>query len=167
MTSRARKTYHTRIDEARARLGLGPSEWAAEALMSRPQLLRYRQGRAEPHVENLAKLVRAARRMSGARVKASDFYDLREDEPVNPKRARYVELTNQGEVKTRLEALLRREGVRPTHLARQAAMSRQVCRRLREDKADMMVSTLGRIVKALRRMGLDVKAADVADVGED
>lgn len=128
--------------------------------------MRYRAGLSEPQVNTLARLVLAARRIAGKRVKASDFYDLGESEPLNRRPVRYFERRKIEDVNTRLEATLLREHVRPTDLANKAGLSRQALRRLRRGQAIMTVSTLAQIVRAFRRMGRDVKASDIADVGD-
>ena len=164
---RALKSYETKFDRGRVRHGLGPTEWATETGIPRTQLLRYRAGEEEPQVETLAKLVRSAAVITGRSIKASDFVELGEDEPVHAVRVQDCPWRKYKQPKTRLEALLIREHVRPEHLAAAAPLSRTFLHRLRKKKATMMVTTLARIVRALRRMGRDVKASDVVDVGED
>jgi hypothetical protein len=160
------RNYDTRLDQMRAALGIGPLRWAIAANVARQTLQKYRSGQIEPGVEPFARLVRAARRLSRKPVTASDFYDLGESEPVNPIRLHEAQRKPKQPVTTRLEATLVREGVRPRHLARASGVSALSVLRHRTGEVQMMIGTVAVYVRALRRMGRDVRPSDVADVGD-
>lgn len=135
--------------------------------MARTQLGDYRAGRKEPRINALADLVSSASRLLGRRVKASELYDLGEDTPVatprHRRRRRYVPKTYA----TRFDRLLVRLDVPQNSLARESGISRQGLRRFRMNRTNPLVSSIRRIVIALRRMGHPVKASDVAPIGEE
>lgn len=172
MTERSHreKDYDTRIDQFRRRHNIRASAWAAEAGISRSLLARYRADAADPHIETFAKLVRAARKITGLPVRASDLYDVGEDEPVNPEPALRRNGARGGVREfydTRFDGCLIREGVLPAHLARESGISRPTILRKRTGEESFRVGVLARFVRALRRMGREVQASDLADVGED
>lgn len=78
-----RRDYDTLLDRFRRKEGIPLLLWAEEAGMNRTQLGKYRSGKLEPSAVTLSDLVRAAKRIIGCPVKASDLYDLGEDEPLN------------------------------------------------------------------------------------
>lgn len=164
--------YRTKLDEFLRQHGIRASEWALEAGIPVRQLTRYRSGRGTPSTGTLAILVRAAQKITGQRIRAQDLLDVGDEEPLN--RAMDEEElpppTNGKRLQTRINRCMTREGVRPARRAREAGVSRQNLLRLRTDTArgrGMSVGVLRALVSAMRRMGRDVRASDVIDVGED
>src|SRR5690242_9613794 len=76
-----RRDYATRMDRFRAAEQIPILTWAQEAGMRRSQINRYRAGR-EPRTDVVARLVRAATRIVGRPVRASDLFDVGEDTPI-------------------------------------------------------------------------------------
>lgn len=165
------KSYDTRIDELRRRYRIPLSLWAAEAGIRRALLCRYRADVDVPMIYTLAKLVRAARAITGKPIQAKELYDLGEDEPVNiadPYPRREVPRGNvRRSYDTRLDRCLIAEGVLPSHLARESGITRPTILKKRTGAESQKVSVLAALVRAMRRMGRDVRASDLADVGED
>jgi hypothetical protein len=160
------RTYDTRIDRLRARLGIAPSAWADATRKPRGQLLRYRSNQAEPRCSVLADLVRGTRKLTQEPLRASDFYDLGEAEPLGS-----VQPTQRGwrrsrKFDTRFDRLLRTHSIIPSILATETGLSRRLIGLLQAGKLDPKVSTLAKLVRALRRMGADVCANDVVDIGD-
>jgi predicted transcriptional regulator len=162
--------YTTKLEKFRRQHGIRASEWAHEAGIPVRQLTRYRSGRGMPRTDTLAILVRAARKITGQGIRAQDLVDVGDEEPLNPSRDGDDGslLTNGERDQTRINRCMTREGVRPARLAREAGVSRQNLLRLRTDTGrGMSVTVLRALVTAMRRMGKDVRASDVADLGED
>lgn len=164
------KTYDTRMDRFRARENISIRQWAEAAGVARTQFNKYRSGKMTPGVLIFAALVRSASRIVARPVRASELYDLGEDEPVAPAPRECGRLQHSFVAKhynTRLDRLIRRLGVRPAALAREGGISRQALRRLRMRSGVSVVSTVRVIVSALRRMGHPVKASNIVDTGEN
>ena len=161
------KEYDTRLDRFRVREGIGIKEWAAEAGLRRTTLNRYRSGDEEPTSDYLANLVRSASRILQRSVRASELYDLGETEPLGRKVLEYRSSRGSRRLfESRLDILLRRVGLPPSALARNANMSEHTLLRIRSARSKPMVSSIRDLVLTLRRMGYDVKASDIVDVGE-
>lgn len=161
--------YDTRLDRFRVREGIGIKQWADQAGLRRTTLNRYRSASEEPTADYLAKLVRSASRILRRPVKASEIYDLGEGEPLGKNDLRRDYRTNEGSRKfyrSQLDTLLRRIGLPPSAFAREANISAHTLLRIRSQQASPMVSTLRALVVAMRRMGHDVTASDIADVGD-
>jgi len=161
-----RTAYNTRFDRFRSRERLDLSRWQKEAAIGRGQLLRYRTGAAEPRSDVLARLVRAAARLLNRPVRASELYDLGEDEPLGTPARTEGESALRKAYPTRFDQLLRRHGVADAQLVTVSRMSRQNIRKLRAGLETPRVRTIAGLVRALRRMRLDVRASDLFDVGE-
>lgn len=157
------RVFDTRIDRRRAGLGLTPGEWAAAADMPRGQLLRYRSGQAEPRARALARLVRAARDVTGKPVRASDFYDLGEDEPLGQRTEGRVH-RGRRQYQTRFGGTLDRYGFPLLLAARQARLSRRTITLFCAGKRDPRASTIATLVRAFRRMGADIAASDLFEL---
>lgn len=163
----ALRTYDTRFDCFRRQEKLDPSTWGAAAGMSRSQVNHYRSGHQMPKVTTLARLVAAAARLLGRPVRASELYDVGEDEPLGSRRFLESEGGRPRQTfDTPLDELIRRNNFRTADVADESGISRQLLLRYRAGRATMRVSSLARIVRAFRRNGFDVRASDVADVGE-
>ena len=160
------RDYDTRIDQFRTREGIGRAEWAIAADISRSQLTKYRAGIAEPRAGHLARLVSAAARILGRAVRASELYDLGEDEPLGHKTHDKPRAQNGVHYDSRLDSLMTRLGVGPAALAQAAQTSRMQIHSTRRG-VPPLVSTIRRIVIAFRHMGYDVKASEIVDVGEE
>jgi hypothetical protein len=94
---------------------------------------------------------------------------LGEDEPVNTTHP-YPRVRRKAYSKTysrRFERCLVREEIPPGRLAYEAGVSRQGLVRKRADSEAATVIYIAKIVRAMRRLGRDVRAADLFDVGED
>ena len=163
-----RKEYDTRLDRFRIRNALGVVSWAQAAGMSRNQLNKYRSG-VEPSAASLARLVRAASTLLGRRVTASELCDLGEHTAVcpivkPPPRRSYV----RKQYASRFDALIRRTGWPITPLAEELNISKVALLRLRaRAEHSPLAATVRKVVIGFRRLGHDVKASDVVDVGED
>lgn len=161
------KAYDTPVDRFRVRANLSIAEWAREAGMSRTQLGKYRSHAEELTVTSLAALTRAASRILQRRVRASELCDLGDTEPLgHPYRfaGGYNARIRYG---TPLDRFLRRIDVPPSPLARLIPLSPNQFRRIRADEAAPRVSTVRDLVRTLRRMGYDVKASELFDIGEN
>jgi hypothetical protein len=161
------KNYETRIDRCRAHYGILLWQWAAEAGIDRKIITRYRAGLDEPTERNLAKLVRAARKITGKQIRASEFFDLGEDEPLGPWRERQYASPGRKAYDTRFDRYLVREDVLTVDLARECGLSRQQVSRNRSGAAAFSRPGLEKVVRGLRRLGRDVRASDLVDVGDD
>jgi hypothetical protein len=163
------RSYDTRLDRCRRRYGIPLPLWAAESGVCSKVIGRYRSGEDDPMVQAVARLVRAARRITGQHISANDMFDLGEDEPLTPRRERLRSHASPGrrEYDTRVDHCLRREDVLPIHLAREAGLSRQAVYKKRTGQESFRAKILARTVRAMRRMGRDIRASDLADVGED
>lgn len=162
------KNYETRMDRCRVKYGIPLPIWSIESGIDRKVISRYRAGLDEPTERNLAKLVRAARKITGKPIKASEFFDLGEDEPLGPWRERpYPSSTLRGFYNTRFDRCLLREDVAPVDLARECGVTRQQVFKVRSRAAAFSRPGLERVVRGMRRMGRDVRASDLVDVGED
>jgi hypothetical protein len=161
------RAYNTQFDATRRRYGLDPKQWPHASHVSRGAISRYRVGVEEPLVETLARLVRAARQLSGRPVKASEFFDLGEAEPINligPKPARW----HFGKTyDTRFDKNLIRERVLPAQLARESGVLRATILRKPSGADSITVGMLAKFVRAMRRIGRATMASDSADLGED
>jgi hypothetical protein len=161
------KNYDTRMDRCRVSYGIDLSRWSAESGIDRKVLRRYRAGLDEPTERNLVKLVRAARRITGQQVLANEFFDLGEDEPLRPRRERQYKSPGRKAYNTRIDQCLLREDVLPIDLARAAGLSRQTVFKKRSGAEAFSIGILAKLVRGMRRLGRDVRAADLVDVGED
>jgi DNA-binding phage protein len=162
-------SYGTRLDRFRVRERIDLEQWAEKAGMRRTQLGKYRSGRGEPRADALARLVRAAAVLLYRPVKASELYDLGEDEAIAAEIHRFPQ-TGQEKIRrvydSKIDAYLRRIDAAPASVARAAGMSRQSLLNLRSEAALPMCSTIRALVIALRRRGYAVTASDLFDVGE-
>ncbi len=169
MTSQFRlRNYDTRLDRFRARHRIGIRAWADAAGIGRTQLNKYRSGTMEPGAAIFAALVRSAATILERPIKAAELFDFGEDEPVAPtprKRGDPKPSRVRKRYETRLDNLLRRLGVPAAAVAREAGITRQGLLRFRRGQG-ISVSTVGLLVRALRRMGHAVKASDIVDLGE-
>jgi len=165
-----RRDYDTRIDRFRAKEGISILKWATEAGMKRSQFNKYRTG-AEARTDLVARLVRAATRILGRPVRASELFDLGEEIPVAERAASAPSFLRNDLMRkdypSRIDALLRLLGIPPNAFARQIGMSRRQLTRLRRDESFPFVGTVRHMVEVLRCSGYDVTASDIADVGED
>ncbi|MDP9192358.1 MAG: hypothetical protein M3P06_11725 [Acidobacteriota bacterium] len=161
------KKYETRMDQRRAKYGIALLQWSVEAGIDRKVISRYRAGLDEPKERNLAKLVRAARKITGKQIRASEFFDLGEDEPLGTRRERQYASPGRKAFKTRFDQCLLREDVSPVDLARECGLSRQQVFKTRSGAASFSRPGLEKIVRGMRRLGRDVRASDIVDVGED
>jgi transcriptional regulator with XRE-family HTH domain len=164
------RAYGTRIDRFRRKEGIRLRLWAQEAGINRTQFGKYRAGKQEPSAIALANIVRAARRITGKPVRAAELYDVGDDEPLNTL-APEPFFEKRGTVRhvynTRLDQCLIREGIKPARLARASGISRLALHRKRSGREIPRVSAIAKLVKAMRRLGRDVTASDLFDVGED
>ena len=163
--------YPTRLDGFRVEHAINHRQWAAEAGLSRTHFDRIRRGEGVT-LETLARVVRAASRLLNRPVRASELVDLGEEEPVamadrrrtarrrKSKRIRHV-------FDSPLDRLLVEHDIEPALLARQARLASLTLRRIRAERQSLSTSTAALIIRALRDLGLDVKARDLWDVGED
>lgn len=162
------QNYETRFDRFRVREKLDPEEWAHESGMSRTQLNKYRSEQQSPRVTTLARLVQSASRLLKRPVRASELVDVGEDEPLGPGNAFREPMRRGGRAfGTRLDQLIRKHRIRPLRLAEESGLNRQLLLRHRINPSMMRTSTLAKIVRAFRRNGIDVRASDVVDVGEE
>lgn len=159
-------SYDTRLERCRLRIGLTPGEWAAAADIWPGQLLRYRSSQAEPRRSTLLRLVRAARDVTGTMVRASDLYDLGDDEPLGEPAGSLSKPRRRKPFPTNLDVVLRRYGFTAAALARNSRLHSRIIRRFQAGTEDPLVSTMAILVRTLRRMGADVRAHDVFDLGE-
>lgn len=141
--------------------------WHEEAELSRSAFNKIRRS-GEMNVDTLARLVRAATRLLGRQVAASEVADVGEDEPVTGAAAPRVRRHRKRKTyDTPADRVLCRLGVMPTELAAAARVTRPTIHKLRRGKGTLRVSNLASIVRALRQLShVAVRAADLCDVGE-
>jgi hypothetical protein len=161
------KRYDTRIDQCRIKHEIPLGLWAAESGIDRKVLGRYRAGLDEPTERNLAKLVRAARKITGQPIAAGEFFDLGDDEPLGPRHESSYKSPGRKQYDTRFDRWLLRENVLPVDLARASGLSRQTIFKKRAGTETFGVGILAKLVRGMRRLGRDVRASDLVDVGED
>jgi hypothetical protein len=75
------RDYPTRLNAFRVREGIDLRRWEAESDASEAEMLAWRKG-GNIETDKLARLVRAARRITGRPVRASDLVDLGEESPI-------------------------------------------------------------------------------------
>jgi predicted transcriptional regulator len=163
------RAYDTRIDRFRRANAIDHLQWALESGMTRSHFLRVRLGK-DIHLKSVVRVVKAASRILRRQVRASELYDLGDDEPLNTQ----VEsaLQQRPHAKTRelfrtpLDDYLLRTGILPAELARRAGLSRQALVRMRARRGTVRVSTVRKLIRALRAMGRDVKSSDFFDFGD-
>lgn len=158
------------MDRFRRQKAIPPGLWARVAGMNRSQFNKYRAGVQEPSSLAVAELVRAARKITNSPVRASHLFELGEDEPLNttdPEPRCRPRKTVRKAFDTRLDHCLIREGISPGRLAFEADVSRQGLLKKRADRDLASVSFIARLVRTMRRMGRDVVASDLFDLGED
>lgn len=168
------RDYPTRADEFRRREKLKLEQWAEASEMARTALQKCRAGR-DYRVSTLAKLIRGARKLTGRPVMASEIADVGEDEPLPEKRQyarkKYRVATTsklRKRYNTPLDRMLVTEGIRPVDFAREARMSRQNLRQLRNATEEPKISSVAKVVRTARRLtAKPYRAADFWDVGED
>jgi hypothetical protein len=161
------KTYDTRIDRCRVKYGISLLQWSTASGVDRKVISRYRAGVDEPTERNLAKLVRAARKITGKPIMASELFDLGEDVPLGPRRERQYASPGRKVYNTRFDQYLLREDVLPMDLARESGLSRQQVFKTRSGAAAFSRTVLSKLIRGMRRLGRDVRASDLVDVGED
>ena len=155
------------MDQCRVKYGLALLQWSVETGIDRRVITRYRAGLDEPTERNLAKLIRAARKITGKQLRAGEFFDLGEDEPLGPRRERQYASPGRKAYMTRFDEYLLREDVSPVDLARECGLSRQQVFKTRSGAAAFSRPGLEKVVRGMRRLGRDVRASDLVDVGED
>jgi DNA-binding XRE family transcriptional regulator len=159
--------YPTRVDRFRVRHAIDHRQWAAEAGIRRTSLNRIRKG-ADITLEALVRIVRAASRILGRPVRASELYDLGESAAVSDAEpVRHTSKKTRKEYDSPMDRLLLARGIPPARLARRTGLTRQTLRRIRKNLQSPSVSTAAAIIRALRELGVDVNASDLWDVGED
>ena len=161
------KSYKTRIDRCRRKYGIQLARWSYEAGIDRKIITRYRAGLDEPTERNLAKLVRAARKITEQPIRAAELFDLGEDEPLRVRHDSQYASPGRKVFDTRFDRCLIREGVLPSDLARASRLSRQSVFKKRKGTQSFSRPMLAKLVRGMRRLGRDVRAADLVDVGED
>ncbi|HEV7765273.1 MAG TPA: hypothetical protein VGQ76_09745 [Thermoanaerobaculia bacterium] len=160
--------YDSRIDRCRRRYGVKPQEWANESGVDRKVLIRYRSGELVPGVANLAKLVLGLWRITGLPIRASELYDLGESEPLGRKTQNRCNTPFKGKrFATRFDRFLALRGINPTCLAAAIPTTRQTIYKKRSGAESFTIRQIERVVRTLRRMGYDVRASYIVDVGED
>jgi len=161
--------YPTPVDSFRRRETIDLNDWALRAGVSRTQLNRYRAG-GEMTTTTLNRLVRAASEQLMRPVRAAEIVgDLGEETPLAARPdAPAAYGAGHGAIRydTKLDRLLRKHGWPIDAFARRVPLSRQEFRHLRRGRA-MTVSMLKRLVVTFRKAGIDVRAMDIADVGEN
>lgn len=161
-----RLTSRTRLEQFRVREKLNARQWAVESGIYGAQFHRYLSGTAEPMLPRLSRIVEAARTLTGRSVAASELFDLGEDEAVNtlsPAPFLKPTPTTRSLYDTRLDQLLVRLGIRPAMLARTSRLPRQTIGRLRAARMTPTVGMVATLVRALRKLGRDVRATDLFD----
>lgn len=161
--------YETRIDRFRVAAGIDLIAWRDALKMAGSSLAKIRGGR-DIRVDTLARLVRTARALTGKNVRATDLYNVGEDDAPPkeiPHRRHYAAPFFRKVYDTPLDRLLMDEGLKPALVARKAGITRHALRHLRAAEEVPRVSTVAAIVGALRALtGKPVRAADLWDVGE-
>jgi DNA-binding Xre family transcriptional regulator len=167
------KDYPTRLDSFRRAERIDPTEWATEAGMAPQRFARYRAG-VDPRVSTAATFVRAAGKVLNRPVRVSELYDVGEDQAVTtadvvvrPARERHANDVRQT-YDTPLDRLLVELDIRPAELAREADTARSSVQKMRAGREEPRMSTLAKIVSAIRRIsGHPIRAKDLYDVGEE
>lgn len=157
-------------------------KWREELGVSRTNLVAIVCGR-DLRVDMLARLVRAASKVMGRPVRASELYDLGDDAPYTTKRSGSSKKNRPpGKSKpsvyvnplrrffdTPLDHLITAHRLKPAAVARKAGITRQAFCALRAARTLPRVTTLAKIVVVLRELtGKPITARDLGyDLGED
>jgi hypothetical protein len=163
----------SRFEQFRVANRVEPRAWYRKAGMSRAAFRVVRRG-SDPYVSTVRRLIIAGSQLVGREVRAHELWDVGEDEPLPsadalpPRPAVSVrQRVSLKQYDTPLDRILRAEGLYPFFFAQQTALARQSLQRLRSAKAEPCMSTVGQIVRTLRRLtGKPYGAAHVFDVGE-
>jgi hypothetical protein len=145
------------------------NEWARQTGLRRTAFNKQRLPTANPRGNTVAKLVRAATRILGRRVMATELFDVGEDTAVGrvqafdgDRRGRW-----QREFDSRLGGTLARIGIGPAELQHISGVTKTSISRICNNRVSPRISIVRSLVAALRRAGYEVRARDVADVGDD
>lgn len=161
-------SYNTKLDSCRRHYGVKPQEWANESGIDRRVLIRYRSGELVPGVANLAKLVIALWKITGLPIRASELYDLGESEPLGMETQNRCNSPFKGKrFATRFDRFLALRGINPTCLAAAVPTTRQTIYKKRSGAETFTIRQIERVVRTLRRLGYDVRASYIVDVGEN
>jgi hypothetical protein len=161
--------YPTPFDDFRRRNHIDAAIWGLKARVSRGQMQRYRKG-GEITTTTPARLLEAASEMLGRVVLAAEVVgDLGESEPVAdpapkpPPTSRGADRTNR--YNTRLDNVFAFTSWPVDAFVRRVPTSRAQFRILRMGRG-MTTKTLRSLVITFRRLGFDVVAADIAEIGK-
>ncbi|HYI12673.1 MAG TPA: hypothetical protein VEK57_26720 [Thermoanaerobaculia bacterium] len=163
------KAYPTRLDRFRITSGIDLPRWLDALGMTRAGFTPLRAGR-DVTLETAARVVRAAGRVLGRALQPSELFDFGEDTPPGapePGRHERRRHTGRENYDTPLERLLEREELRPALVARQAGITRQAFLSVRAGRASPRVSTIRKVIAALRQLtGKPIRVSNLFDAGD-
>lgn len=158
------------MERFRVANGLVSAKWARKSALYRKTFNNALKGR-DVYVDTIRAIVRAASDLLQRPVRANEVFDVGEDTPPEmtiPRRV--IAESKRRSLKrfpSRLDRILRGEGIAPSDFAYHAGLTRQGLLRFRVGAEEPSLSTLASIVRALRQMtGKAYRATHLYDVGE-
>lgn len=149
--------------------GIDLARWLDAMEMTRAGFTPIRAGR-DVTLETAARVVRAAGMVLGRVVQPSELFDFGEDTPPGaPETDRHDRRrhTDRETYDTPLDRLLVREELRPALVARKAGITRQGFLSLRAGLRSPRVSTVRKVIAALRQLtGKPIRVSSLFDAGD-
>lgn len=165
------RVYPTRFDTFRAREGINVRQWELESSATPDEMLAWRKG-GDIETGKLAKVVRAARRITGKPVRASDLFDLGETTSVPPspppefKPVRPLRFSRKS-YDTRADRLFRTAGISTEYLHLKSRVSRPTIKKVRR-ALPVRASVIRKInIVLIETLCRPVRAQEFCDVGDD
>jgi DNA-binding Xre family transcriptional regulator len=169
------KAYPTRIDRFRVKEGIDVTRWYTEAGLTRSFFSRIRAGH-DFSVDTLLRLLKAAREITGKRVRATDIADLGEDMPPPgnvSSRLRRRPQRQRTAYETELDRIMAAHRLSNSDVMREARLSKPTLLKMRQGrikkngKVVITTGTLAAVVRALRALtGEPIGAADITGIEE-
>lgn len=164
-----RAAYDTRLEHFRKTNHLSVTRWADAAELPRRTFRRARMG-GDLHLSTVRAIVRAANQLLDRVVEPQELFDLNEDVPpvmaiLRRDQPKHIK-ARQCRYSTKLDRVLRGEGIVPTDFGSHAGIARQTLLRYRKGLDEPSLFTLARIIRTLREMtGKPYKAKYLYDLG--
>lgn len=164
-------TPRTRLERFRIKHGILSTVWAAQAGLTRQSFENVREG-TDTRVATMRAIVRAASEILGRPVGVSELFDVGEETPVpvTPIARTFASDAQRKTLKrypTRIDRILRGEGIMPKDFANKVGIVRQTLLRFRVGIDEPGRATLAKMVGTLRRMtGKPYLASHLYDLGE-
>lgn len=161
----------TRLERFRVKHDIGPLRWSMKAGITRQSFDRVRDGN-DTHLSTIRAIVRAVSEIVGRQVHVRELFEVGEDTPISEVliTRRVVAAAHRKQLKrypTRIDRILRGEGLVPSDFAYHVGIGAVALRRFRVGEGEPSLLTLASIVRTLRLMtGKPYVASHLYDVGE-